>query len=332
MSGKDGPIKQGPPPFNKPTADVVLRSSDKVDFHVRQAILAEASPFFETMFTLPQLPENRKRKERDGGEYKDGVIIVEMAENAMVLDSILRFCYPVSDPKMKTLVDVCDVLDAAHKFDMEHAITLATRQFAVYAEVDPVRAYALAGLRHWEGEMKLAARLSLRLELPWDVYLPEMEKLSAGTWFRLYQYHHACCKAASALADLTHRGPDGYNLGWLQSTNYPWFTCQCAMWNITEGGTRQYRSPLLILTGQKIRVSSSQWWRSYMNDAMRQLKTRPHRFTIINASITQKHINAAAASCSECQALLPQELERFNLQFMNAITKAIQTIELKTKP
>ena len=38
-------------PFNKPTANIILKSSDDVHFRVRKGILAEASPVFDDMFT-----------------------------------------------------------------------------------------------------------------------------------------------------------------------------------------------------------------------------------------------------------------------------------------
>lgn len=41
------------PTLNDPEADVILRSSDSVDFRVRKAILSEVSTFFKDMFTLP---------------------------------------------------------------------------------------------------------------------------------------------------------------------------------------------------------------------------------------------------------------------------------------
>lgn len=37
-----------------PDADVIIRSSDSVDFRVRKTILAEVSAFFKQMFSLPQ--------------------------------------------------------------------------------------------------------------------------------------------------------------------------------------------------------------------------------------------------------------------------------------
>lgn len=37
-----------------PDADVIIRSSDSVDFRVRKTVLAEVSAFFKQMFSLPQ--------------------------------------------------------------------------------------------------------------------------------------------------------------------------------------------------------------------------------------------------------------------------------------
>ena len=37
-------------PFDKPSADVILRTSDFVDFYVHKVVLSLASAFFEDMF------------------------------------------------------------------------------------------------------------------------------------------------------------------------------------------------------------------------------------------------------------------------------------------
>ena len=44
-------------PFDHSLADVILRSSDKIDFRVFKLFLSLASPVFETMFSLPQPTE-----------------------------------------------------------------------------------------------------------------------------------------------------------------------------------------------------------------------------------------------------------------------------------
>ncbi|KAI0915647.1 hypothetical protein AcW1_003804 [Taiwanofungus camphoratus] len=59
---------RGGPPFNKSTADTILRSTDGIDFH---------------------LLENRKRKEVDNTEYKNGVRLLIVEESGRILEKIL---------------------------------------------------------------------------------------------------------------------------------------------------------------------------------------------------------------------------------------------------
>ena len=40
-------------PFDHAKADIILRSSDNIDFHVFKLFLSLASPFFEDMFNIP---------------------------------------------------------------------------------------------------------------------------------------------------------------------------------------------------------------------------------------------------------------------------------------
>ena len=44
------PVKS---PFDKLNADLVIRSSDNIDFRVFRSLLSFASSFFDGMFTLP---------------------------------------------------------------------------------------------------------------------------------------------------------------------------------------------------------------------------------------------------------------------------------------
>lgn len=68
-------------PFFAPDADVLLRSSDSVDFRSHQLLLKLSSPVFDTMFTLPGPAAGN-----DGGdEQKDGLPVVCMVEDEEAL-------------------------------------------------------------------------------------------------------------------------------------------------------------------------------------------------------------------------------------------------------
>ncbi|TFY77684.1 hypothetical protein EWM64_g6328 [Hericium alpestre] len=110
-------------PFNDTTADVILRTSDKVDFYVYKNILSLASPFFKDMFCLPQ------SKPASDPSVGDGTMashpIIDVSEDARTMNLALRFCYPMRKPTMTELKDVGPVLLAACKYDMDTVFDVA---------------------------------------------------------------------------------------------------------------------------------------------------------------------------------------------------------------
>ena len=104
-------------PFDHAKADIILRSSDNIDFRVFKFFLSLASPFFETLFDIPQPAED------DGDQgVKDGLAVVPVTEDSKTLDSLLRFCYPCTltdDPKLEVLQDAMEVLEAARKYSLD---------------------------------------------------------------------------------------------------------------------------------------------------------------------------------------------------------------------
>jgi len=47
-------ISKAGPPFDRPDADIILRSTDGVEFHTFKSILSLASQFFNDMYEIPQ--------------------------------------------------------------------------------------------------------------------------------------------------------------------------------------------------------------------------------------------------------------------------------------
>ncbi|KAH9020952.1 hypothetical protein EDB85DRAFT_442201 [Lactarius pseudohatsudake] len=77
------PLAEG---LNLPGADVILRSSDLVSFHVHKSTLAISSPFFTDLFSLPQPPD---------GEVIEGLPVVQVSEDAELLHSFLTVLYHI---------------------------------------------------------------------------------------------------------------------------------------------------------------------------------------------------------------------------------------------
>jgi hypothetical protein len=74
----------GPPYDDDDDADAILRSSEQVDFYIYRVILSKSSPFFKSMFSLPQpvISASEKRP------------VIKMTENSNTINVLLAFIYP----------------------------------------------------------------------------------------------------------------------------------------------------------------------------------------------------------------------------------------------
>ena len=102
-------------------ADVVLRSSDLVDFHVNRSVFAASSPFFSDMFSLPQPSDN---------EAIDGLPLVHCPEDASVLNSLISVLYSVPPDIPDSYSDVLTILSVCQKYDMDISV-----QSTIHAEI-----------------------------------------------------------------------------------------------------------------------------------------------------------------------------------------------------
>ncbi|KAF7974704.1 hypothetical protein HWV62_11489 [Athelia sp. TMB] len=194
------PIAYANPPFDDDNADVILRSSDNIDFKVFKLLLSMGSPFFKDMFSLPQ-PAG------DGGDTRDGVPVIQVSETAKILRTLLVMCYPmdaVDQPALEKLEDVDMLLDAAIKYSIERAEKKA-REMLVgpqHLKANALRVFAIACRHGLDKESRAAARATLSGPIPKVDFGPELEFLSAAKLLRLLKYHEDCI-AAMQVTDST---------------------------------------------------------------------------------------------------------------------------------
>ena len=72
--------------FNSSDGNLILRSSDLVDFRVHKPVLAMASPFFKDLLSLPQPSD---------AESVGGIPVVRLFEHSELLNCLVSMLYPV---------------------------------------------------------------------------------------------------------------------------------------------------------------------------------------------------------------------------------------------
>lgn len=165
-------IKWAAAPFDKETADIILRSSDDIHYRVRRGILAEASTVFDDMFANA-LPATSAAL-NTGDEMIDGVPVIAMAESGKVLEYLLSMYYPpFQGVRLEPTEDsLLAALDVARKYFMDYACQDLMDQFTTFAgEGYATRLYALTCKLRWIDDMLVAAKASLKQPLQYETIL-----------------------------------------------------------------------------------------------------------------------------------------------------------------
>lgn len=153
-------------PFNHPLASLVLRTSDNVDFHVFREILLMASPFFETMLSLPQVQAPKDDNPNDH-DFKEGLPVVVVEEDEECLDYLLRLCYPLPAPPSLESVSVAErVLRASMKYEIRKVTLSVQPELITLGKSDPFRLYAFSCSVGFEDGAMNAARMLYDVHKP----------------------------------------------------------------------------------------------------------------------------------------------------------------------
>ena len=283
-------LRDASAPFNKATADVILRSSDLCDFRVRKAILAEASSVFEDMFDLPRPPHTFNPGEHESSadidEHRDGLPVVAVQEDSSTLDLLLRICYPVLNPSLDTPEVLSPVLAAAVKYDMDGAIATIRGDLRRLAERHPVVVCCLSMHYGFIPEAEAAARASLGLGkhglIAGSQRLRELGIVGVNTMSYLRDYQQAC---ADALPSFTRHLP-------FTGSDWVWFACD-------EGPETCPKTRSVISLGDQDVTRVATWWFDYMTLLDGTLQVNP------GADVTPHWLNLfvsleKAYACPQC--------------------------------
>ncbi|KAH9837622.1 uncharacterized protein C8Q71DRAFT_553651 [Rhodofomes roseus] len=170
------------PPFNKANADLILRSSDGVKFYLHKQVLILASDVFDAMLSVPQ-PTQPPTEDMDP---VSGLSLVQITEDSETLDRLLRFCYPIADPELRTVDEIRLVLIAAIKYEMEEIIPILRKRLSLF-ETSPLGVYALACELDLE-DIANAAAVRCRAQGVATGYVSEMDRMTSRHMYELLEF------------------------------------------------------------------------------------------------------------------------------------------------
>jgi len=78
------PTTPQPEAFDVSDTNLILRSSDLVDFRVHKPVLAMVSPFFQDLLSLPQPSDS---------ETVDGLPVIQLSEDSELLNCLVSILY-----------------------------------------------------------------------------------------------------------------------------------------------------------------------------------------------------------------------------------------------
>jgi len=171
--------------------DMIIRSTDGIEFRVHRWLLRQASTLLNEMFSPPK-PSNRLE-------------IQSIAMPGETLDHILRCIYPVKDaPIVISIEHGVSLLLAAEKLDVPCAVTRISNSMAplLYTERNPYRAWAISRRFKIEGARQDAIRRFILSEDDFLTLIPsEMTLVDAYACLELQELKkRAIHKARDAIA------------------------------------------------------------------------------------------------------------------------------------
>ncbi|KAK7057906.1 BTB domain-containing protein [Favolaschia claudopus] len=314
-SAYEGAAQPSPPkfaptcPFDAADADVILHTSDDVDFRLHRLVLSLASSFFKDMFGLPQ-PNSEPE-----------IPVIPVSESARSLDAALRFWYPGAQPIVSYgLDDLREIFEILiMKYDIQFFVPAAQKQLLgfLHNPQNAVAVFSIACHLGWKDVAQQAAETSLKLPLrSFDAASErpaQLKHMSADAYHSLLQYHSECAKVAAAVTSSLH---------WANHADIPGIECS----NWTDPGacprTLEHwgmaHSTMAPLTA---------WFADYLEGATEALSKAPAA-RLDSTELLRRPITKMS-TCSSCRVDGFPELMKFLGTMRSRIDFAIVYVELK---
>ena len=147
-----------------------------------------SSPFFEDLLSLPQPPD---------GEFVDGLPVIQLSEDAGLLDILVPLLYPMSPAIPSSYEKTFALLSACQKYDMvslQSSIRaeIKRRGSPTYVGAEAFRRYAIASRLKLFPEMESAARLTLGYPMTFESLGEGLRSFSGQALCDLVRYRKRC--------------------------------------------------------------------------------------------------------------------------------------------
>jgi hypothetical protein len=264
-------------PFDNPDAELIIRSSDNVDFRVFKSFLSVASSVFKDMFALPQGPVGVTDQ-----EMRDGLPVIQITEESRIVETLLRFCFPnilTSVPVLKTVDEMLPMLEVSIKYGigiLENRMRETLFSPPVVKE-GAMKLFVIAFQHGWEKETRVAARYTLYQPVWERLYVVELESITGGDLHRLQQYRLSCRTAAIQVAT---------TFDWIPYSVPRWLEC------LSCGETMKHGFSEFKPGG---------WWVRYVEAAANELAKRPLGGTVLEPELVKGALQQANSCQSCCQ-------------------------------
>ncbi|EPQ56209.1 hypothetical protein GLOTRDRAFT_26295, partial [Gloeophyllum trabeum ATCC 11539] len=279
------------------TADVVLLSSDQVKFWVHKNILDLSSEALAHIVCAGSV----------GHHIVNGVRLVQLEDNAKILDGLLRYCYPLDRPDVSDFSTMQALLDAALKYEMPHAAKSLRRALISEAFLNshPLRVFATACRYLLHNEACIAAKATLQHDMI-SPEAPELKRINGLSYHRLLTFRQKCVQGALSLLS---------NFHWVLRDDWVWLQCQsCASashtWRFAHAqGTYPVRK----------------WWVGYIERASKALKEKPSPGVLTTQAILRE-CTREATQCRTCCEKAIWDLQEFSQLLAAQVKRKIDEV------
>jgi hypothetical protein len=221
------------------------------------------------------------------------VLIIHLQESGSLLDRVLRFWYPGTQPDIANLSQLREVLQILiFKYDIEFVAYSGKKHLREYIPTDAVAVFAIAGHHQWRDVAIAAAKETLALPLGKFDDDPSLELLHITA--TMYHGYHSQCGKTAREQTLKSR--------WEKRGEWVWFSCRtCASHSEAIGAS------IGPFHGQTPRVTV--WFMTLMEELAQKLATTP------GMDVRNDRIMAAAfekvAACGYCRKSAFEQLPLF---------------------